>query len=103
MTNLNCPVKLLLDETVDAFSSYNYGNADFAAFASMVLHDFQSVLQRPELTAKELRVLLRQGQREHRENETHDNGWSVFMANYVSQNVNANTSAYQTIQDEQTV
>jgi len=58
--NIHYRIKNLLEETHDVFEDCAGGvNADYAAFASLSLSDFKSLLDNPELTGKELRRILR--------------------------------------------
>ena len=81
-------VKKIIDETSEAFSDYSSVNADYASFAAMALNEFKLALSNPDLTAKELRRLLRKADQKHRAQTTPDGSWSSFMASYVMQNVN---------------
>ena len=87
---MDCPVKMLIDTTSEAYARYDSVNADYAAFASMALDEFKDALKDPGLTGQQLRRILRHGTREHRLNEASSGSWSSFMARYVTQNVNGN-------------
>ncbi len=83
-------VKDLIDETSDAFTQYDCVNADYASFAAMALNEFKVVLRDPELTATDLRRILRHGDSKHRLLSVPPANWSSFMAQYVMKNVNEN-------------
>tara|TARA_A200000113_G_scaffold16938_2_gene15016 strand:+ start:439 stop:822 length:384 start_codon:yes stop_codon:yes gene_type:complete len=89
--SFECPVKLLIDETSEAYAQYDSVNADYAAFASMALGEFQTALDDPGLTGQTLRRVLRDGNRMHSMRSPMASSWSSFMAKYVSQNVNGNS------------
>ena len=80
----------LLNETVDAYKKYDCVNADYASFAAMILPEFRTALGKPDMSAQELRRMLRNGESQHRAQTTTPQSWSIFMANYVSQNANIN-------------
>lgn len=82
-------IQYLLEEMNDAFINSGGGNTDYAGFAAMALADFKQVLDNPELTAHDLRGMLRKGVVSHRDEGT-DEPWSSFMARYVAQNANLN-------------
>lgn len=84
-------VKTLLEETNTAYDLFAsaHVNADFAEFASMSLSDFKSALSRPELTARQLRRLLRDARTLHKM-EPPKTCWAGFMAAYVTSSANTN-------------
>jgi hypothetical protein len=92
---MNCSVKKIIDETSEAFYGYDMVNADYASFAAMALREFQVALRNPDLTATDLRRLLRQGDSQHRAQIEQGKSWSSFMAGYVVQNVNDSKSSVQ--------
>ena len=92
---MDCSVKKIIDETSEAFSGYNSVNADYASFAAMALNEFKLALRNPDLTATDLRRLLRHADSQHRAQTTPDGSWSSFMASYVTQNVNDSNGQIQ--------
>jgi hypothetical protein len=90
----------LIEETNDAYRLYSkaqHVNADFAEFASLSLRDFKHKLQAPNLTARNLRHLIRAGMKHHTAmngaslcHEADPAAWVNFMSHYVTQNANAN-------------
>lgn len=89
--SLEKKVKSVLEETNAAYDicSYAHLNADYAEFASMSLIEFKDALRNPDLTARQLRRALRDGDSEHRQ-VSPKSCWATFMASYVSKAVNRN-------------
>jgi hypothetical protein len=85
---MDCQVKKIIDETSEAFSGYDMVNADYASFAAMALGDFKLALGSADLTAQDLRRILRHGQSQHIAQIEQTKSWSSFMASYVMQNAN---------------
>lgn len=88
--SINHNIQHLIEETSDAFTRYDNMNTDYAAFASMALSEFKTVLKAPDLTAQQLRKILRNGGQKHRALTSNDGSWSSFMAQYVVKNANTN-------------
>lgn len=89
-SNIHQRIKNLLEETNDAFvGCAGCLNSDYAAFASLRLSEFKSLLENPELTGKELRHMLRKGDQSQRARDP-EGCWSSFLANYVTKNANQN-------------
>jgi len=80
-------VKQLIDETSYAYDSCHGLNADYAEFASMALADFKAALKNPDLTARQLRRIIRQAYLQHR---NRDDNWSAFIAMHVAKSSNQN-------------
>lgn len=89
MVSIHERIQYLLEEMNDAFINSGGGNMDYAGFAAMALSDFKALLDNPELTAHDLRNMLRKGGTFHRDEGTEE-PWSSFMARYVAQNANLN-------------
>lgn len=86
--NVHRRIKDLLEETNDAFESYGGAmNSDYAGFASMRIDEFKDLLGKPDMTAKELRQILRKGDHKHRRNKS-EGCWASFIAYYVERNAN---------------
>ena len=47
-------IKILIEDTNDAFSAYGSLNTDYAEFATLSLADFKSILNKPDMTKDEL-------------------------------------------------
>ena len=88
--NIHRNIKNLLEETNDAFESYEGGmNSDYASFVSMRLSEFKSLLDNPDLTDRELRQIIRKGQQKSR--AKNPNGcWASFIANHMAKKANQN-------------
>jgi hypothetical protein len=83
----------LIEGTHEAFESCGTVNTDYAGFAAMALSEFKDALSKPDLTAHELRAILRQGNTSHRV-ENAEEPWPSFMARYVrSRTANSNLQA----------
>ena len=57
--SLHYRIKLLIEETNDAFYSCGHMNTDFADFASLALGEFRHALRDPRLSPRDLRRMLR--------------------------------------------
>lgn len=88
--NIHRRMKTLLEETNDAFVNCAGSlNSDYAGFASMRLDEFKSLLGKPDMTASELRKILRKGDRKHRNGQS-EGCWASYVAYYVSRKANQN-------------
>ena len=85
-------IKHLIEGTHEAFESCGAVNTDYAGFAAMALSEFKAALANPELTAHELRMILRQGSVSHRDAQSEES-WPSFMARYVARSSNNNLEA----------
>src|SRR5688572_15028087 len=79
-------IRILIEETNDAFSSYSTVNADFADFAVLALSEFKNVLGNPDMTKEQLAQILRGGMIRHKDKDA--GSWSVFMAHHVAKAAN---------------
>lgn len=79
-------IRVLLEETSDAFASYDTVNADFADFAVLAFSEFKSVLGNPDLTREELIRILRKGLNKHQDKDSAS--WAVFMAHHIAKAAN---------------
>ncbi|MCC7305098.1 MAG: hypothetical protein IT558_02445 [Alphaproteobacteria bacterium] len=82
-------IRILLEETNDAFACYDTVNADFADFAALSLPEFKNVLGDPDLTEEQLTNILRRGMAKHQDKDPH--AWSVFMAYHIARAANRNS------------
>ncbi len=90
-TSVHYRVKMLIEETNDAFFSCDgCVNADYAEFATLALSEFKHVLHNPRLTGHQLRKMLRTGASRHKDIDP-ESCWSTFMAHYVAQTSNKNS------------
>jgi hypothetical protein len=80
-------IKILIQETNDAFGTYDGVNADYAEFATLALSEFKHVLRNPRLTGRQLTRMIRNGMHEHKAADP-DSCWASFMAQYISQAAN---------------
>ena len=87
--NVHNRIKVLIEETNDAFSSEGAVNADYAEYATLALGEFKHVLSNPGLTRRQLMNILRAGMTRHRQT-TPGSCWSTFMAQYVARTANRN-------------
>jgi hypothetical protein len=78
-------VRNLLEETNDAYASYDTVNADFADFAVLAFSEFKNVLGDPGLTQERLVKTLRHGMARHAGKDPAS--WSVFMAHHIANTV----------------
>lgn len=85
-------LELLIEDISYAYSIYTTqgcSNSDFAEFAGLSVDQFKRTLRRPDLTARQLRRLVRRGCQSHRsQNPAH--GWSGYIAGYISDTANIN-------------
>jgi hypothetical protein len=87
-------IRILLEETNDAYSSYDTVNADFADFAVLALTEFKNVLGNPELTKEQLIKILRKGMSKHGDKDS--GSWSVFMAHHIANAANSDARVPKT-------
>ena len=85
-------LELLIEDISYAYSIYTTQgcNTDFAEFAGLSVDQFQRTLKRPGLTARQLRRLVRRGCESHRQQEAAAQGWSDYIAHYISDTANIN-------------
>lgn len=88
-TSIHQRIRVLLEETNDAFSCCGNVNGDFADFATLALSDFKSVLSDPALTSRELKVLIRKSMTRCRDEDPQS--WSMLMAQYVAKAANSDS------------
>ena len=81
-------IKILIEETNDAFSSCGSVNTDYAEFATLSLSEFKNALSNPRLTPRQLTQLLRTGMTQHRAVADPESCWATFMAHYIAQTAN---------------
>ena len=86
--NIQKRIKHLLSETGEAFSQSG-GNIDYAGFASMALADFKTLLDNPDLTDRQLRLMIRSAEQERRMSDPKGN-WSSFLAQHIEKTSNQN-------------
>lgn len=91
-TTVHERIKHLIEGTHEAFESYGAVNTDYAGFAAMAIAEFKDALANPELTAHELRAILRKGSTLHGAENTEES-WAGFMARYVARSSNNNVAA----------
>lgn len=82
-------IKILIEETNDAFSTSGAMNADYAEFATLALSEFKHVLRNPKLTRAQLTHMLRTGMTKHRAVANPESCWATFMANYIARTANS--------------
>lgn len=86
--NIHNRIKNLLEETNDAFiSCAGSMNTDYAAFVSLRLSEFKNLLKKPELTDRELRQMVRKGQKSHRSDDP-EGCWASFIAGQMANSAN---------------
>ena len=71
------------------FTTHGCANSDFAEFAGLSVDQFKNALKRPELTARQLRRLVRRGHKSHLSSAP-DTAWSDYLAGYISDTANIN-------------
>lgn len=95
-------IRILIEQTNDAFACYDAVNADYAEFATLALSDFKDALENPNLTRGQLTGMLRRGMVKHRDKTA--GSWSAFMAAHIARAANISPAAdsgfYRSIQDE---
>jgi hypothetical protein len=79
-------IRILIEQTNDAFSCYDAVNADFAEFATLALSDFKDALRNPNLTRGQLTMMLRRGMIKHRDKDP--GSWAAFMASHIAKAAN---------------
>lgn len=94
-TNKQKKVRKVLRETKEAYRIMckSHVNSDYADYASSnSLSSFQKALRDPDLTYDQLCTMLRRAsiRENHRQCKT---PWSLFMANYIEKNTNANRTS----------
>lgn len=85
-------VENLLEDVRHAYTIYTtsgQSNADFAEFLSLSIEDFKAALQRPGLTARQLRRVVRRAGESYRSNGS-QTLWSSYIAHYISDTANIN-------------
>ena len=88
--NIHQRIKTLLTETNDAFESCGGSmNMDYAAFVSMRLSEFKSLLENPNLDDRELRKMIRSGQKQCGGRDA-EGSWASFIAGYMANSINQN-------------
>ncbi|MGB4056477.1 MAG: hypothetical protein WBK77_00120 [Alphaproteobacteria bacterium] len=96
-------IRILIEQTNDAFTCYDTVNADFAEFATLALSDFKEALENPHLTRSQLTRMLRRGMTKHRDKTP--GSWSAFMAAHVAKAANVDTPVegrfYRRVETEQ--
>lgn len=83
-------IRVLLEETSDAFDTYGVINADFADFAALAISDFKDLLGRPALTRTQLQIMLRLAMNECRDKAQGSSTWAAFVAHHLAQTANRN-------------
>lgn len=86
--SLHQRIRVLLEETNDAYASCGSVNADFAEFAAMAITEFKTVLGDPDLTGERLIEILRRAMNKHQDKDS--GSWSIFMANHIAWAANRN-------------
>jgi hypothetical protein len=81
-------IRVLLEETNDAYATCGTVNADFAEFAAMAITDFKSILGNPELTGERLIEIVRLAMNKHHDKDPVS--WSIFVANHIANTANRN-------------
>ena len=88
-----CELTLLIEDIRHAYTIYTTQgcpNSDFAEFAGLSVNQFKKTLKRPDLTARQLRRLIRRGCESHRRQEAIIQNWSDYIAHYISDTANMN-------------
>lgn len=95
-------IRILIEQTNDAFACYDAVNADFAEFATLALSDFKEALRNPNLTRGQLTQMLRRGMMKHQDKDP--GSWAAFMAAHIARaaNIDPATSGsfYRVVKDE---
>lgn len=81
-------IKILIEETNDAFTSCGSVNTDYAEFAAMALSEFKNALSDQRLTPRQLTNMLRTGMTQHKQHSDPESCWATFMAHYIAQTAN---------------
>lgn len=81
-------IRILIEETNDAFSSCGSMNADYAEFAALSLSEFKNILSDPNLTRDQLTRILRRAMTKHQDKDA--GSWSAFMAHHIARAANLN-------------
>lgn len=82
-------IRVLLEETNDAYASCGTVNADFAEFAAMAITEFKSILGDPDLTGDRLIEILRRAMHKHHDKDSVS--WSIFVASHIANTANRAT------------
>lgn len=82
-------IKMVIEETNDAFSAYGSMNTDYAEFATLSLSEFKHALSNPHLTDRQLKRMIRTGMSKHK-NADPGSCWATFMARHVANTSNKN-------------
>ncbi len=95
-------IRILIEQTTDAFACYDAVNADYAEFATLALSDFKDALDKPNLTRGQLTHMLRRGMIKH--SDKAPGSWSAFMAAHIARAANIDAVGdggfYRSIRDE---
>lgn len=95
-------IRILIEQTNDAFSCYDAVNADYAEFATLALSDFKEALRNPNLTRGQLTRMLRRGMMKHSDKDP--GSWAAFMAAHVARAANIDPMPdggfYRSLRDE---
>ncbi len=83
-------IRILIEQTNDAFSCYDSVNADFAEFATLALADFRDALKNPNLTRGQLTHMLRRGMTKHSNKDP--DSWAAFMAAHIAKAANIDSA-----------
>ncbi len=75
-------IRVLIEQTSDAFSNYDSVNADYAEFATLAVSDFRAALKNPALTRSQLARMLRRGMIGHWDRDS--DSWASFMAQHIA-------------------
>jgi hypothetical protein len=86
--NVHHRIKILIEETNDAFTTCGSINADYAEFATLALGEFKHVLRNPRLTRRQLTKMLRSGMSMHKEAAPPGSSWTTFLADYIAGTAN---------------
>ena len=87
-TSIHNRIRILIEETSEAFSYCGSVNADYAEFATLALSDFRNILKSPDLTGGELRKILRKAMNKNKDKTA--SSWSALMAQHVTSTANSN-------------
>ncbi len=88
-------IRVLIEETNDAFSCCGNMNSDYAEFATLALYDFKNILSDPSLTSAQLKLLIRKSMSKCKGQDPES--WASLMAKYVSRAANADVDRIESI------
>ncbi|MGB0719413.1 MAG: hypothetical protein ACPGRX_03015 [Bdellovibrionales bacterium] len=88
-------IKNLIEDTNHLFENSGGVNTDYADFATIALAEFRQLLNDLNMTDRQLKQIIRKGNVSHKSGNP-DMCWASFMADYMTQNANANS--FQTVQ-----